>query len=267
MARNADLHVVNSRTEGVLFIFFVQPRIQMSFFSNYSKVRQAATGQRHVVVLTEKGDVYTFGSSNMMQLGHGSKGDVRLPRLILKGKNVQQIACGRYHSMAVTQFGVLYTWGCGESGQLAHNSLLSSAFPQIVDALLPNVVAKIACGEHHSFCLASIEHSSVGADVVQWKSIEHEELKLKRGLIKSYPNGLKTKHVLSLEKERLRVIREMNEEKKRDKDKSEVRNNTGREGRCGRACECTRNLQAGAENIFEQQQTGSPEAGTENPFV
>ncbi len=127
------------------------------------------------------GDVFVFGNGHMGQLGHGSTSNVRYPRLVLKGKEIMEIAAGRYHSMAVTAYGVLYSWGCGESGQLAHNSLESGTqaggrtghrvtsrvrsahnartvrtelFPTIVDAMLPNVVGQIACGEHHSFCMS-----------------------------------------------------------------------------------------------------------------
>ena len=35
-------------------------------------VKKAACGQSHVLVLTEKGDVYAFGNGGMGQLGHGA---------------------------------------------------------------------------------------------------------------------------------------------------------------------------------------------------
>lgn len=168
-------------------------------------VKQIVCGQSHVLVLTEEGDVYTFGSANMGQLGHGARSNVRNPRLILKGKDIHEIAAGRYHSMCVNGHGVLYTWGCGESGQLAHNSLESEYLPRIVDALLPNVVGQIACGEHHSVCLASIEHSAVSAEVMQWKRVEEEELAMKRELIKSLPNGLKSAHILQIQSKRSQI--------------------------------------------------------------
>jgi alpha-tubulin suppressor-like RCC1 family protein len=117
-------------------------------------IKQVACGQSHILALTDSGDVYSFGNGSMMQLGHGAKTNVRLPRLVLRGKDIHAIATGRYHSMAVTGSGVLYTWGCGESGQLAHSTLDGESFPRLVNAILPNVVGQIACGEHHSFCLA-----------------------------------------------------------------------------------------------------------------
>jgi alpha-tubulin suppressor-like RCC1 family protein len=76
-------------------------------------VKQVACGQAHVLVLTDAGDVYAFGEASMGQLGHGSRSNVRNPRLVLRGKEIHQIDAGRYHSMAVSAYGVLYSWGCG----------------------------------------------------------------------------------------------------------------------------------------------------------
>jgi Regulator of chromosome condensation (RCC1) repeat len=185
------------------------------------RVCQVAAGQSHILALTEAGDVYAFGSGTMGQLGHGATTNVRLPRLVLRGKNVQEIAAGRYHSMAITSHGVLYSWGCGESGQLAHDALETELLPRVVESTLPNVVGQIACGEHHSFCLSSIEHASVSNDVLHWKTIEDEELKLKKTMAKELPSGLKTQHVLQVEQERKRIARQIEADMQREKDEEQ----------------------------------------------
>lgn len=181
-------------------------------------VKQVACGQSHVLVLTDAGDVYAFGVASMGQLGHGSRSNVRNPRLVLRGKEIHQIAAGRYHSMAVSAYGVLYSWGCSESGQCGHNSLESELFPRIVESILPSVVGQISCGEHHSFALTSIAHSSVSADVLNWKLIEDEELKLKRAMLADVPNGLKSKHILQVEQERKGIIRQLAESLKKERE-------------------------------------------------
>jgi len=183
-------------------------------------VKQVACGQAHILVLTDGGDVYAFGMASMGQLGHGSRSNVRNPRLVLRGKEIHQVAAGRYHSMAVSAYGVLYSWGCGESGQLGHNTLESELFPKIVDNILPSVVGQISCGEHHSFALTSIAHSSVSADVVNWKLIEDEELKLKRAMLADVPNGLKSKHILQVEQERKGIIRQLAESLKKEREEN-----------------------------------------------
>lgn len=183
-------------------------------------VKQVASGQSHILVLTEAGDVYAMGVASMGQIGHGSRANVRRPRLVLRGKEIHQVAAGRYHSMAVSAYGVLYSWGCGESGQCGHNSLESELFPKIVENILPSVVGQISCGEHHSFALSSIAHSCVSADVLNWKLIEDEELKLKRAMLHDVPNGLKSKHILQVEQERKGIIRQLAESLKKEREEN-----------------------------------------------
>ena len=91
-------------------------------------------------------------------------------------------------------------------------------FPKIVENILPSVVGQISCGEHHSFSLTSIAHSSVSADVLNWKLIEDEELKLKRAMLHDVPNGLKSKHILQVEQERKGIIRQLAESLKKERE-------------------------------------------------
>lgn len=62
------------------------------------KVTYASCGEKHSVVVTLDGGVFSFGSSIYGQLGHDSTNDELLPRKIseLMGSEVSQIACGRY---------------------------------------------------------------------------------------------------------------------------------------------------------------------------
>lgn len=180
--------------------------------------KQVVCGQSHVLILTISGDVYSFGGASMGQLGHGAETNVRNTRLVLAGKNIFQVAVGRYHSMAVTVSGVVFSWGCGESGQLAHDTLDNELFPRPVASILANVVGQISCGEHHSFCLSSIEHNEVSRDVREWLAVEEEELKLKKQLAKDRTNGLKSKDVLNMLEERQRIVAKFKEEKVKDKE-------------------------------------------------
>jgi alpha-tubulin suppressor-like RCC1 family protein len=62
------------------------------------KVAYGACGEKHSVVITIEGGVFSFGSGMHGQLGHNSTNDELLPRKIseLMGSEVSQIACGRY---------------------------------------------------------------------------------------------------------------------------------------------------------------------------
>jgi alpha-tubulin suppressor-like RCC1 family protein len=61
------------------------------------KVTYAACGEKHSVVVTTDGGVFSFGGGMHGQLGHNSTNDELLPRKIseLMGSEVIQVACGR----------------------------------------------------------------------------------------------------------------------------------------------------------------------------
>lgn len=187
-----------------------------------TQAKQVACGQSHVLVLDANGDVFAFGAASMGQIGHGSLSNVRSPRLVLKGKEIYEIAAGRYHSMAVSSYGVLFSWGCGESGQLAHDSLENELFPKVVEPLLQNVVGAISCGQHHSFCLSSIQHQTIAKDVEHWALVEEEELKLKKKWVKEGAvNGLRSKHVANVDSKRAEIIQQLASELKRHRENDE----------------------------------------------
>ena len=74
----------------------------------YSK----ATGDCHSLILTDYGDVYSFGRGAEGQLGHTQRNDERSPRLVsaLRHETVVAIACGSSTSYAVTSSGKVYQW-------------------------------------------------------------------------------------------------------------------------------------------------------------
>ncbi|CAF4157074.1 unnamed protein product [Rotaria sp. Silwood2] len=65
------------------------------------KVTYAACGEKHSVVVTLDGGVFSFGSGIHGQLGHNSTNDELLPRKVseLMGSEVTEIACGRSHTI------------------------------------------------------------------------------------------------------------------------------------------------------------------------
>lgn len=194
--------------DGELFAFgfgeHLYPNGNQNFF--YSPVKipfkepivQVACGQAHIIALTAQGDVYTWGSGGFGQLGHGVKGNMTSPRLVLVGKQIAQVAAGRYHSLAVTNFGVLYSWGCGENGQLGHNSDENMMFPRVVEPNLGSVVGQISCGEHHTAVLTSTPWTQIHAGLEEWLHCEREELALKKDYLKLTNHGLFKKDLLKL---------------------------------------------------------------------
>lgn len=74
-------------------------------------VVQIACGLHHTVVLTQEGEVFTFGSNIYGQLGigdvllRGGPVNVRLPSL------AQSVAAGSNHTIILTVKGEVYTFG------------------------------------------------------------------------------------------------------------------------------------------------------------
>lgn len=117
-----------------------------------------ASGDAHVVALTEHGYVMTWGDGSHGRLGHGSLGNVRAPHAIksLFHKRIVDIACGAQHTVAAADDGDVYSWGYGKCGALGHGRseqdqvFDSVSMPMEVLSLKSQRVVRIACGDTHS---------------------------------------------------------------------------------------------------------------------
>ena len=120
-------------------------------------VQQLACGSGHTCILTQDGEVYTWGRGDDGRLGHGDSGWKFVPRLVnsLVGQIVTQITCGSYHTAAVTNNGELYTWGGGMYGKLGHGSESGCSTPQKVEGLSSTHIKAVACGSRHTVAVSS----------------------------------------------------------------------------------------------------------------
>ncbi|XP_068954750.1 RCC1 domain-containing protein 1 isoform X2 [Petaurus breviceps papuanus] len=84
------------------------------------KAQQLVLGAEHALLLGGMGQVYTWGTGRLGQLGHGALEAELEPRLLeaLQGLAMAQVAAGGWHSLSVSEAGDLYIWGWNESGQL-----------------------------------------------------------------------------------------------------------------------------------------------------
>ena len=111
----------------------------MEYFANKKKrVKDVALGEYHTVVLTEDGEVYTWGyagktgffnwmyTQEIGALGHGDKQHKFLPKKVeffeKNNINVKSIYAGLYHTIALTEDDKVYTWGRGLYGVLGNGS-------------------------------------------------------------------------------------------------------------------------------------------------
>ncbi|CAD5219736.1 unnamed protein product [Bursaphelenchus okinawaensis] len=83
-------------------------------------IRQISCGYNHCALLTEDGDIYTWGRALDKQLGHGTKTDKATPTKLVEPIDVKWkfVHCGRNMTIAVTTRGEYYTWGRNDRGQL-----------------------------------------------------------------------------------------------------------------------------------------------------
>ena len=95
-------------------------------------LNQIACGSAHSIVVTDNGQVLTFGRGQGGRLGHGDELSRHKPRLVttFQGSYVTQIAAGSSHSMALTKVGAAFTWGSNE--YVTHNTCLQRSTLLIV---------------------------------------------------------------------------------------------------------------------------------------
>ena len=91
------------------------------------KVTDVVCGKEHCLLLTEHGQVFSWGGGSRGQLGHGNLMSEDKPRLImaLDGMRIRKVAAGGWHSACISQYDDLYMFGWNESGQLAQPTNLT----------------------------------------------------------------------------------------------------------------------------------------------
>ena len=119
------------------------------------RVVAMAAGLAHSMVLTDEGNVLSFGRGTRGQLGHGVGEHQYEPTVIeaLRGTRVVAIAAGDFHSMVLTEEGSVLSFGCGYDGRLGHGDTGDQLVPKIIEALSDVRVTAIAAGESHSMVL------------------------------------------------------------------------------------------------------------------
>ncbi|XVF03360.1 hypothetical protein REPUB_Repub04eG0254300 [Reevesia pubescens] len=122
-------------------------------------VHNIACGGRHALLVTKRGEIFSWGEESGGMLGHGVEADVPHPKLIdaLSGMSFESVACGEYHTCAVTVSGDLFTWGDGthNSGLLGHGSEVSHWIPKKVSDMEGIHVSYISCGPWHTALVTS----------------------------------------------------------------------------------------------------------------
>jgi alpha-tubulin suppressor-like RCC1 family protein len=117
-----------------------------------SKVVAASAGTYHTAVVTEAGDLYTFGYGSQGQLGLGGTEHENLPKLVeaLAGMKVVEVSAGNVHTAVVTAEGDMYTFGGGGRGRLGHGGEEDELVPRRVAALAGKRVVGVSADGWHT---------------------------------------------------------------------------------------------------------------------
>lgn len=144
------------------------------------RATKVACGGEFSVILTEVGDLYSFGLPEYGQLGHNTDGKYfvttsklsfhfetapkRIPLYVEKAKNsppmpfrdvrIVDVACGNNHTVALDSNKRLFTWGFGGYGRLGHSETKDEMIPRLVKFFdRPTAgVTKCYAGSSFSIC-------------------------------------------------------------------------------------------------------------------
>jgi alpha-tubulin suppressor-like RCC1 family protein len=119
---------------------------------------QITAAKQHILYLTERGEVYSYGKGVYGVCGQGGAKSCSQQQILrpLSERKVMQIACGEYHSLALTQMHDLYSWGRGFEGQLGLSTktrIEIVARPSFVAYFNLLKVKNIAAGSYYSLAI------------------------------------------------------------------------------------------------------------------
>ena len=150
------------------------------------EISAISCGTVHSVLLSNEGQVYTWGENESGQLGLGGDG---LPRAtpttlpFFRENPGQTIAAGGYHTIAVTTGGLMVSWGLGNEGQLgqATHALESGVCntPKQITQTHPEAMVDIGAGAFHTVYIArqlttpGSRHHITNTTYYTWKSSPH----------------------------------------------------------------------------------------------
>jgi alpha-tubulin suppressor-like RCC1 family protein len=140
--------------------------INVSSFGTLSgqTITAISNGYAHNVVISNTGQVHTWGFNNNGQLGNNTITSSLIPINIssfgsLSGVVIVSVSCGNTHSVALDSTGQVHSWGYNTYGQLGNNTTSNSNIPINVSSfgsLSGKKIVSINCGNYHSFAVDSV---------------------------------------------------------------------------------------------------------------
>lgn len=129
------------------------------------RVVELALGGNHSVLLDERGQVWSFGSSGCGQTGHRKTKNLGVPTLVryLRKRRIRQVACGWNHTLILVEPNHVYSTGFGKYGQLGLRDFEHRYEFTYVESLRGKNVTEIFAGGCHSWFLLDASRPEVEA--------------------------------------------------------------------------------------------------------
>lgn len=134
---------------------FLEPKLIESI-SNISLVpKKVVAGYDHTAILTDKGQVYIWGSGPHGELGIGQVSRQKVPILLdFSVENpVSDLSIGNQFTAAVTTTNEVYTWGSSSNGRLGNGIDDKTIIDSPTKVNVPEPVSKVYCGRDHVIVL------------------------------------------------------------------------------------------------------------------
>ena len=99
-------------------------------FAGGSNWKQVSCGNDHTTAIKTDGTLWTWGSSQFLQLGNAQGVSRSTPvTTFAGGNNWKQVSSGGYHTAAIKNDGTLWTWGRNGGGQLGNANTSNVSTP------------------------------------------------------------------------------------------------------------------------------------------
>eukprot|EP00927_Polykrikos_kofoidii_P007640 TRINITY_DN13142_c1_g1_i2.p1 TRINITY_DN13142_c1_g1~~TRINITY_DN13142_c1_g1_i2.p1 ORF type:complete len:734 (+),score=98.06 TRINITY_DN13142_c1_g1_i2:225-2426(+) len=137
------------------------------------RVVQVSLGPHHSAILSQKGEVFTWGQAG--RLGHASQSaeaDEMVPRQVMALSNVfvLQVSCGHSHCAVVTETGDVWAWGSSRTFGHTEPHAVPNV-PTLIRVLNGKAIVQVACGVTHSIALSDYRRLSGKAAMAAVRSM------------------------------------------------------------------------------------------------
>ena len=113
----------------------------------------ACSGEKHTIILSNDGTLYSFGKNGEGQLGLGHNNDVSLPTPIPNLPQISLISCGYLFTVCIDWEGFIWSFGQNIYGQLGTGNTTEFNVPQKILDLPP--AHSVSCGAYHTLIITT----------------------------------------------------------------------------------------------------------------